>query len=144
MQALTTESFKSRLNEDLALELRAVIQMVNHIGRVSGETSNYPAISMAGLHIRIDRVAELTGRLQDLGSSPTTRVSPPHIGLSRAGALVEDISLERILLVRYQKRLEQAKQLNLEAASEFVAGRINELADHINRLEALADAEMME
>ena len=134
MQTFTSESLANLLNEDLALELRAVVQNINHIGTASNSRSNQPA--REALHERINFVVELTSQITRMGCTPITHISPPHVGRTRKNALIEDLSLEKILLSRYVKRRQQAQNLDSETGLPgIVEHRIDEVSHNISRLE---------
>jgi bacterioferritin (cytochrome b1) len=136
MQNLTNESLANLLNEDLALELRAIVQNINHIGTAVSSKTN--ELAKDALHERINFVVELTSQITRMGCIPITHISPPHVGRTTKNALIEDLSLEKILLARYLKRQQQAEKLESEPIlPKVVESRISEVSNNISRLETV-------
>lgn len=130
MSSLQREELVRRLNEDLSLELRAVLQAIAHIG--IHPTDSDATERTASLHKRIDGILALVSCISQLDDHPRINITPPHIGKTPRMRHAEDLALEKLILQRYRKRRAEADQFS--EASELIDSRANEVRSNIDGL----------
>ena len=139
-QAINPDQLAVWLSEDISLELRAVIQNVNHMSSVVADQNvQQTGMRSEQLHTRIDHILDLANKAGAIQDELTIRVAPPHIGATTIQAISEDLALERILLSRYVRRRAQALDLDQLALAEAIQTRVEAVTDNIELLEDILE-----
>jgi len=134
---MNKEEFISKLNEDLELELRSVVQYVVHIATVKG-AKYQQTLDELNTHLRqeLDHALTLARQIDFLGGTPSNDVPAFAHEADAEAALGQDLQLEEKQLERYRARVDQANELNLPDVAEALAPLLRQTQDHIRDLRA--------
>jgi bacterioferritin len=126
-----------RLNDDLELEYRSIVQYVTHIATVKG-AEHQATLDELAVHVRqeLDHALTIARQIDFLGGSPSTAVPavPPVDGAT--AALRADLELETSQLLRYRDRVAQAEELGLPDVAEVLAPLLLQTQEHARDLRA--------
>lgn len=125
------------LNEDLATELRSIVQYIDHIATIRGPhfTSIVEELR-AHLGQELEHALALAEQIDFLGGTPDTTVPavPPSTGAR--DALEQDLALEEEQLERYRQRVKDAEEAGLPDVAEALGPLLAQTQDHVRDLRA--------
>ena len=125
------------LNDDLALELRSIVQYVQHIATVKGPEYQQTLKELSHhVNQELEHALILARQIDFLGGQPTTDLARVQLDIGDLPPLEQDLELERRQLERYRERVEQADEAGLPDVSEALAPILSQTQDHIRELEA--------
>lgn len=137
---MTKQQLIDKLNEDLALEYRSILQYVQHIATVKG--ARYQQILKEIEHHlaqELQHATTLAKQIDFLGGVPTAEVADFSPDKHNKAALEQDLSLEEDQLQRYRDRMEHAQSLGLPDLSEALAPLLEQTQDHVRELRVALD-----
>lgn len=137
---MTKQEFIEELNGDLSLELRSIVQYVQHISLVKG-AKYQQTLGELDRHVKqeLDHALILSRQIEFLGGTPTNEVPGFETRSEPDAALAQDLELEERQLERYRARVGQAARLDLPDVAEALAPVLHETQDHIRELRSALD-----
>ena len=131
------ESFVNALNDDLELELKSIVQYVQHIASVKG-AEYQSTLDELGKHVsqELQHALVLARQVDFLGGVPSTSVPDAESQTSPRAALEADLRLEEGQLERYRDRVDQANDLGLPDVAESLAPLLAQTQEHARDLRA--------
>lgn len=129
------EELVRRLNEDLQLELRSVVQYVHHISTIKGPEYQQTLVELSKhVHQELDHALALAAQIDFLGGEPSTRVPEVEPQDEPNLALTQDLALEEAQLDRYRDRVDEARKLDLPDVALALAPLLKQTQDHVMEL----------
>lgn len=126
-----------KLNKDLSMEYRSIVQYVQHISAVKGARYQQTVQELsAHLTQELDHALTLAKQIDFLGGTATNNVPSFDTVVEAEPALKQDLELEERQLERYRERVEEANQLGLPDIAEALAPLLEQTQDHIRDLRA--------
>ncbi len=126
-----------KLNEDLELEYRSIVQYIHHIATVKG-AEFLAIVDELEKHVsqEVEHALTLARQIDFLGGTPSTIVPGFSPAASSEDALRQDLELEETQLDRYRERIEQATEVGLPDVSETISPLLEQTQDHVRDLRA--------
>ncbi len=137
MEQTTKDQLVAKLNEDLSLEFKSIVQYVAHVATITGPeyTSTVDELK-THLTQELSHACTLAEQVAFLGGQPATSVPEvPHTADSKA-ALAADLDLETEQLKRYRARVEEANELDLPDVAEALRPLLTQTQEHVRDLQA--------
>lgn len=126
-----------KLNKDLSMEYRSIVQYVQHISAVKGAKYQQTVQELsAHLSQELDHALALAKQIDFLGGTATNTVPAFDTVTEAEPALKQDLELEERQLERYRERVEEANELGLPDIAEALAPLLEQTQDHIRELRA--------
>jgi len=125
------------LNDDLSLELRSILQYVQHIATIKGPEYQQTLQELSH-HVKqeLDHAVTVAQQIDFLDGSPTSSADRVPLDFEGLSPLEQDLKLEELQLERYRERTEQANEAGLPDVAEALAPILRETQDHIRDLQA--------
>lgn len=127
------------LNEDLNLELEAVLRYVYHAASATGllghELREMAKEDLAG---ELEHASYLADKIASLGGEPDIHPRPPKKLKSAKEMLVEDVAAERAIAENYRRHIELAEALGEKGLVIKLEDILADEVDHADELERLA------
>ena len=132
-----TEQFVAKLNEDLSLEFKSIVQYVQHVAVITGPeyTSTVDELKVH-LSQELSHACVLAEQVAFLDGVPTTSVPEAPAAADSAAALADDLALETEQLERYRSRVEEAAELGLPDVAEALRPLLTQTQEHVRDLQA--------
>jgi bacterioferritin len=127
----------TKLNEDLGLEYRSMVQYIQHITTIKGlEAQSILQELRAHLTQELQHALTLAEQIAFLGGVPSVAVPPIPIETEMEPALRLDLEIEDQQLQRYRERIEQAAELGLPDVAEALRPLLLQTQEHVRDLQS--------
>ena len=127
----------ARLNEDLGLEYRSMIQYIQHVATLKGlEVQSVVAELKTHLGQELQHATTLAEQIDFLGGVPSVTVPSVPTQTELRPALELDLQIEEQQLQRYRERIEQATEMGLPDVSEALRPLLVQTQEHVRDLQA--------
>jgi bacterioferritin len=127
------------LNEDLNMELEAILRYVYHAATATGllghELREMAKEDLAGELVHASFLAD---KIAALGGEPNINPRPPKKHKSAKEMLLEDVAAERAIAENYRKHIEMAEALGEKGLVIKLEDILSDEVDHADELERLA------
>jgi bacterioferritin len=134
-EAMEKDQLLARLNEDLELEFRSIVQYTQHLATVKGMEFQ-PIAEMIRPHLKeeLEHAVVLAEQIDFLGGTPTTRVPEVPSETDSKSAFELDLDLEEQQLAGYRERFEQVQEMGLPDVAEALRPLLEQTQDHVRDL----------
>ena len=129
------QAFVYLLNEDLALAFRSLVQTLSNLG--GARDDEYASIRKERIEYldqQLQHALTLVRQVQALGGMPTTHVPPVHASSSAESAITEELALEHLRLIRYRKRIEEARALGITDTADALEKLAADTQQQVDKL----------
>jgi bacterioferritin len=127
------------LNEDLNLELEAVMRYIYHAATATGLLGHeLREIAKEDVPGELAHAMFLADKIAALGGDPDIRPRPPKKHKSAKDMLQEDVAAERATVQNYTQRIKMAEELGDKGLVIRLEDMLAEESDHAEELERLA------
>lgn len=128
------------LNEDLATELKSIVQYVQHIAMLKG-AEYVSTINELSTHVtqELQHALTIAQQVDFLGGVPTTTVPAVPDAVDTETALKLDLQLEESQLDRYRERTKQAVDLGLPDVAEALRPLLEQTQEHVRDLRTVLE-----
>ncbi len=127
------------LNEDLNLELEAVLRMLYHSATATGLLGHELRESLKeDLTGEIEHAMFLADKIVTLGGEPNINPRMPVKMKSAKEMLIEDVAAERKIIANYTRHIQMAEELGEKGLVIRLEDILAEETDHAEELERLA------
>lgn len=124
-----------RLNDDLALEYKSIVQSIAHVASLKGAAlQNMLTELQAHLFQEIDHALTLAKQIDFLGGTPTTEVPAIESWSLAREALEQDLALEQNQLERLRQRSQDAAHAGFPDVAEALSPVLAQTQDHVREL----------
>ena len=135
------ERLIDKMNEDLSMEFRSILQYVQHIATMKGARyQNMIEELEEHIHQEVDHAKTLARQIDFLGGVPSSTAAKFETVSGAREALQQDLQLEERQLERYRQRVAEAEQLDLPDVAEALAPLLQQTQDHVRDLRVALDA----
>ena len=125
------------LNEDLATELRSIVQYINHIATIRGpEFAATVEELRAHLGQEVEHALTLAEQIDFLEGQPETTVPAVGVATDARDALQQDLELEEEQLERYRQRTTEAEEAGLPDVAAALQPLLEQTQNHVRDLRA--------
>ena len=132
---MSKEALLERLNEDLELELRSLVQYVHHIATLKGAEYQRLLVELENhLAQELQHALILARQIDFLGGTPSHRVPAITDESDPRKALEQDLALEERQLERYRERIDEAGEAGLPDVAEVLGPLLSQTQDHVRDL----------
>lgn len=137
---MTKAQLTQRLNQDLALEYRSIVQYVQHIACIKGARYQQ-TLEELGSHLsqELEHAKVLAKQIDFLGGEPNASVPDVDLISEPRAALESDLELEENQLRRYRERVEEATEAGLPDVAEVLTPLLQQTQDHVRDLRSALD-----
>ena len=128
------------LNEDLATELKSIVQYVQHIAMLKG-AEYVSTINELSTHVtqELQHALTIAQQVDFLGGVHTTTVPAVPDAVDTETALKLDLQLEESQLDRYRERTKQAVDLGLPDVAEALRPLLEQTQEHVRDLRTVLE-----
>ncbi len=128
------------LNEDLATELKSIVQYVQHIAMLKG-AEYLSTINELSTHVtqELQHALTIAQQVDFLGGVPTTTVPAVPDAADTETALKLDLQLEEAQLDRYRERTKQAVDAGLPDVAEALRPLLEQTQEHVRDLRTVLE-----
>lgn len=130
------------LNEDLATELRSIVQYISHIATIRGPEFA-ATVDELRTHLgqEVEHALTLAEQIDFLDGQPETTVPAIPLATDATDALQQDLALEEEQLERYRQRVGDAKDAGLPDVEIALMPLLEQTQDHVRDLRAALEEE---
>jgi bacterioferritin len=137
-QGATPESVIAKINDDISHLYAAAIQYNNHAALLEGPPWASMVEDLKGhAHDDFGQAQELSGRVKDLGGSPTTEVSEVKVSSTSSEMIEIDRATQKASVARYKERLPELLVLQEYGLAKYYQELIVHEEEHLSKLETL-------
>jgi bacterioferritin len=128
------------LNDDLATELKSIVQYVQHIAMLKG-AEYVSTIAELNTHVtqELQHALTIAQQVDFLGGVPTTTVPAVPSVTDTETALKLDLQLEESQLDRYRERTQQAMDAGLPDVAEALRPLLEQTQEHVRDLRTVLE-----
>jgi bacterioferritin len=127
------------LNEDLNLELEAVLRYVYHAASATGLLGHeLREMAKADLAGELEHASYLADKISALGGEPNINPRPPKKLKTAKEMLLEDVAAERAIAENYRRHIELAESLGEKGLVIKLEDILSDEVEHADELERLA------
>ncbi len=127
----------TKMNEDLGLEYRSMIQYIQHVSTIKGlEVQSVLQELRTHLTQELDHAVQLAEQIAFLGGVPSVAVPPVPTETDMQRALHLDLQIEQQQLERYRQRIEEATELGLPDVAEALRPLLVQTQEHVRDLQS--------
>jgi bacterioferritin len=131
------QTLVAKMNEDLGLEYRSMIQYIQHVATIKGlEAQSIVQELRAHLGQELEHAIQLAEQIAFLGGVPTVAVPAVPTETDMKPALELDLQIETQQLERYRERIEQATELGLPDVAEALRPLLVQTQEHVRDLQS--------
>jgi bacterioferritin len=127
----------TKMNEDLGLEYRSMIQYIQHVATIKGlEAQSIVSELRAHLGQELEHAIQLAEQIAFLGGVPSVAVPSIPTETDMKRALQLDLQIEEQQLDRYRQRIEEASELGLPDVAEALRPLLVQTQEHVRDLQS--------
>lgn len=132
---MSKQEFIDKLNKDLQMEFRSILQYVQHVATIKGARYQN-MIEELEKHIgqEVEHATALARQIDFLGGVPASTAATFDTETDPESALVQDLSLEEEQLARYRERVAEAEAMDLPDVAEALAPLLKQTQEHVRDL----------
>jgi bacterioferritin len=129
------------LNDDLATELKSIVQYIQHIAMLKG-AEYLSTITELNTHVtqELQHALTIAQQVDFLGGIPTTTVPEVPSATDTETALKLDLQLEEAQLDRYRERTRQANDAGLPDVAEALRPLLEQTQEHVRDLRTVLES----
>lgn len=129
-----------KLNEDLSMEFRSILQYVQHVATMKGARYQNMIEELENhIHQEVTHAKTLARQIDFLGGTPSSTAASFETVSDTRKAMQQDLELEERQLQRYRERVAEAEQLELPDVAEALAPLLQQTQDHVRELRVALD-----
>jgi bacterioferritin len=129
-----------KLNEDLSMEFRSILQYVQHVATMKGARYQNMIEELENhIHQEVTHAKTLARQIDFLGGVPSSTAAEFDTVSDTREAIQQDLELEERQLERYRQRVAEAEQLDLPDVAEALAPLLQQTQEHVRDLRVALD-----
>lgn len=129
-----------KLNEDLSMEFRSILQYVQHVATMKGARYQNMIEELENhIHQEVSHAKTLARQIDFLGGVPSSTAARFDTVSDTREAMQQDLALEERQLERYRQRVAEAEALELPDVAEALAPLLQQTQDHVRELRVALD-----
>jgi bacterioferritin len=127
----------TKMNEDLGLEYRSMIQYIQHVSTIKGlEAQSILTELRSHLGQELEHAIQLAEQIAFLGGVPSVAVPSIPTETDMKRALQLDLQIEEQQLDRYRQRIEEASEIGLPDVAEALRPLLVQTQEHVRDLQS--------